>query len=452
MTPPNAASPPLAVNLDHITYAYPGHTDRVLRDVSLGVAPGDMVALLGPNGAGKSTLLKLASGLLRPTTGRVLLDGAEVRTLPRAEVARRVAVVPQDFTIQFAYTVRQLVEMGRLPHTGSWGVLRSHDHAAVTAALQAADLTDLAGRVFNELSGGERQRVLVAMAVAQASGILLLDEPTAHLDIRHQVEVLELLRALNQQRRLTVLAALHDLNLAARYFPRLVLFRHSIVADGPPTAVLDAGRLSAVYQVPVRVGILRGEEFLSVLPPARSAAPVPAHPDTASPRAAVHVVAGGGAGELAMRALAEAGIPFTAGALNAGDSDHTLASQLASECIAEAPYASISPAALAATREHMLAAPAVLICPAAFGPGNVSLLEQAIAAVQAGRRTFLLEREPPTPSAATRDHLLALVRQRDFADGRATAAYAALFDAGAEVVWTPAAALRLIAEAAPAPR
>lgn len=451
MTPPAAASPPLAIAVDQVSYTYPGRTEPVLRDVSLCISRGEMVGLLGPNGAGKSTLLKLASGLLRPRGGHVLLNGADVRGLPRAEVARRVAVVPQDFSVQFAYTVRQLVEMGRLPHTGSWGVLGSQDRAAVAAALHAADLASLADRVFNELSGGERQRVLVAMALAQSSGILLLDEPTAHLDIRHQVDVLELLRTLNHERGLTVLAALHDLNLAARYFPRLVLFRHGVVADGPPTEVLDGERLSAVYQVPVHVGILRGEEFLSVLPPGRDVEHPSARPAETQP-IAVHVVAGGGAGELAMRALADAGIAFTAGALNVGDSDHTLASRLAAECIAEPPYAPISEAALAATRARMLAAPATLICPVPLGPGNVGLVEQALDAATAGRRVVVLEREPPDPVLATRDDLLALVRQRDFTDGRATAAYAALLDAGAEVVWSPAAALRAIGGEAPAPR
>ncbi|HEY7832348.1 MAG TPA: ABC transporter ATP-binding protein [Ktedonobacterales bacterium] len=267
---PPASSPapgPDALTVEDVTFGYRGAGGPdILRGVTLRVRRGERVGLLGPNGAGKSTLLRLASGVLRPGSGRVLLAGAEVRALPRDEVARRVAVVPQDFSVRFAYTVRQLVELGRTAHAGSWGVLRAADRQAVARALAATDLDTLADRVFNELSGGERQRVLVAMALAQASPVVLLDEPTAHLDIRHQIEVLELLRRLNHERGLTVLAALHDLNLAARYFPRLVLFRNEIIVDGPPAAVLDPALLSRVYETPVRVGRLAGETYLSVLP------------------------------------------------------------------------------------------------------------------------------------------------------------------------------------------
>jgi iron complex transport system ATP-binding protein len=352
-------------------------------------------------------------------------------------------VVPQDFSVQFAYTVRQLVELGRMPHTGSWGILRATDREAVEEALRATALAGLADRVFNELSGGERQRVLVAMALAQESDIVLLDEPTAHLDIRHQVDVLNLMRTLNRERGITVIAALHDLNLAARFFPRLVLFQHGVVADGPPTTVLDSKLLGAVYEIPVRVGILRGEEFLSVLPPGGADQPEPAGSE-GKPGAAVHVVAGGGAGELAMRALAEAEVAFTAGALNAGDSDHALAARLAARVVSELPYAPISAAGVAETRECMLAARAVLICPAPFGPGNVALLEAAVEAARAGRRVVLLERSPDGAPALDREGLLARASERDFAGGRAVEAYASLLASGAEIAEGPAAAAQLV--------
>ena len=259
--------PDVALALEDVSFSFgqPGGPD-ILHHVTLRVGRGERVGLLGPNGAGKSTLLRLASGVLRAGSGRVVLAGDEVRALARDEVARRVAVVPQDFSVQFAFTVRQLVELGRTAHAGSWGFLRAADHRAVERALEATELAALSGRVFNELSGGERQRVLVAMALAQASPVVLLDEPTAHLDIHHQIEVLELLRRLNHERGLTVIAALHDLNLAARYFPRLVLFRNAIIADGPPEVVLDAALLARVYETPVRVGRLAGEAYLSVLP------------------------------------------------------------------------------------------------------------------------------------------------------------------------------------------
>ena len=437
----HAAQAP-AIALEDVTFAYGASGawgEPIARAVSLAVAPGAMVGLLGPNGAGKSTLLKLASGALHPQAGRALVEGNDVARMTRAALARRVALAPQDFTVQFAYTVRQVVELGRMPHLGSWGTLRPRDRLAVEMALAEAGLEALAERVFDDLSGGERQRALVALTLAQQAPIVLLDEPTAHLDIRHQIETLELLRRLNRERGLTVIATMHDLNLAARYFPRLVVYKRGIVADGSPTEALDEATLSAVYETPVHVGILRGDERLSVHPPAQTvlaAGVAPLQPLRA------HVIAGGGAGELLMRALADAGASFSAGPLNVGDSDCALAERLATLTLVEPPYAPLSAEGLAAARERMLEAGAVVICPAPLGPGNIALLDEALAAQRAGARLTLLE--PGLGAAGDTDDGdalgLALVAARDFS-GRGRAAYAALLAGGARWATTPTAAL-----------
>src|SRR5579872_751162 len=366
------AAPELMMDVVSFGYA----SALVVQEVTLGLAAGEMVALIGPNGGGKSTLLRLAAGVLRPRAGSVRLGGHTVTRLRRDAVARRVAVVPQDFSVQFAYTVREVVALGRMPHRTRLGIARTGDRAAIERALALTGMEALGDRIFNELSGGERQRALLALPLAQESGLVLLDEPTAHLDIKHQIEVLELLRRLNRERGLTVLAVLHDLNLAARYFPRLVLFNRCVVADGPPAQVLDAGLLERVYETPVQVGILRGEEHLSVLPPGYTPAATSLE-STESARNSVHVLAGGGSGELMMRALADAGIPFSAGPLNVGDSDYALARRLAAVCYAEPPYAPVSPQGLAAARERMEQARAVVVCPAPLGSGNIALLEAA---------------------------------------------------------------------------
>jgi iron complex transport system ATP-binding protein len=449
---PNALSAPAAVAFANVTFAY--RREAVVERVSLTVAPGERVGLLGPNGAGKSTLLRLASGVLRPASGSVWVLGEEPRLVPRREMARRVAVVPQDFAIQFAYTVRQIVEMGRLPYGDIWGSARASDRAAVEAALATTDTLALAERVYNELSGGERQRVLIALALAQESPILLLDEPTAHLDIKHQIEVLELLRQLNRAGDLTVIAALHDLNLAARYFDRLILLRRHVLADGPPGQVLDAALLSRVYETQVRVGILRGEERLSVLPSAATGtigALGSAQGEAGAeltPTARVHVLAGGGSGELLMRALADARVLFTAGPLNVGDSDCALAERLALACIAEPPYAPVSPQGLVAASERILSAGAVIVCPMPLGPGNVALIEGVIeAARRGGARVVLLEPGlalgGETTGQGMRDRLRAAVAGRDFT-GRGVALYEELLVAAAEIADSPRAALAAI--------
>ncbi|MBF6592692.1 MAG: ABC transporter ATP-binding protein, partial [Ktedonobacterales bacterium] len=339
-----------------VTFGY-DPAAAVVRDVTFAIPSGAMVGLLGPNGAGKTSLLRLLSGAQQPQAGTISFGGSNLSALSRREAAQAIAVVPQDLTMPFAYTVRQMVEMGRTPHLRllGWGMLESADRAAVDRALVETHTRDLANRVFNELSGGERQRVLVAMALAQTPRLLLLDEPTAHLDVRHQIDVLELVARLNRATGLTVLASLHDLNLAARYFPRLILFQRAIIADGPPSAVLAPDLLEQVYHVRVQVGILRGARHLSILPPGADTAA-----GESAPHPQAHVVAGGGTGDLVMRALVEAGIPFTAGALNVGDSDHALAEHLALAVISEPPFAPVSEQSQRATIEAMQAAGTVM--------------------------------------------------------------------------------------------
>ena len=433
-------SPRPAITFDDVSFGY--QADSVIDRVSLRIAAGEMVGLLGPNGAGKSTLLKLATGILRPVRGHVRVAEHDLRSMSRDEVARRVAIVPQDFSVQFAYTVRQIVELGRLPHMGSWALSRPHDRQAVEVALRETGTESLAGRVFNELSGGERQRALVALALAQDASIVLLDEPTAHLDIKHQIEVLELMRRLNRERGITVLAALHDLNLASRFFPRLVIFRNRVVADGPPSQVLDAQLLSRVYETQVRIGILRGEDYLSVMPPSYSRV---GHVARVAGSPIAHVFAGGGSGELLMRALADANARFTAGPLNAGDSDCALAERLSDQCIVEPPYAPVSPEGLAAARERLLTAGCGVICPMPIGQGNVTLLRVALDALRDGVSIVLYE-----PSRGLGDRAsgegggLAAIEARDFT-GEAVALYQALEQTGARWARSPQEALDALA-------
>lgn len=442
-----------ALALERVSFDYGGEHRRspnaptLLRDLSLRVMPGEMVALLGPNGAGKTTVLRLASGVLAPRSGSIALNGESLGRLGRAEVARRVAVVPQDFSVQFAYTVRQVVELGRTPHRGFLGFGGMDDRAAVARALDETRTAALADRVFNELSGGERQRVIIALALAQEASTVLLDEPTAHLDIRHQIETLELLRRMNRERGLTVVAALHDLNLAARYFPRLVLFAHGVVADGPPAAVLDAALLSRVYETPVRVGILPGEAHLSVLPPGHRAEPISGDA-TGMGIGSIHVIAGGGSGALLLRALADAGIGFGVGPLNVGDSDLALVRRLGAATYEEPPFAPVSEAGLRWARERIAAARTVVIAPVPLGPGNVALIELALEAARAGQSVLLLEPELSDGSAQTAAERLApLVHARDYS-GRGEALYRALLEAGAHGMATPAAVVARVSEAA----
>ena len=245
------------IALDDVTAGYRDRT--ALRGVTLSIQPGERIALIGPNGAGKSTLLAVTTGLLRPIHGQVRLGGDPVGRLDRSDVARRVAVVPGVTGLPFATRVEEVIALGRLPHEDPLRGPRPADRAAVAAAIERVGVGHLLGRDARELSLGERQLVLIAMAVAQAAPVLILDEPTVHLDLRHQVGAMDLLVDLNERDGTTIVAVLHDLSLASHFFPRLVLLdRGRVVADGPPSEVLTAARIREVFEVDpgfVRLGV-----------------------------------------------------------------------------------------------------------------------------------------------------------------------------------------------------
>ncbi len=225
-----------------------------VRDLTLELDRGAAAVLLGPNGAGKSTLLHLLSGTLRPASGAMSWGDKDLATMPRRARAQRLALVPQVFQVPFAFSCRELVALARTPYVAPFGRERARDRAAVARALEMTETAHLADRSILELSGGERQRVLLAMALAQEPELLLLDEPTAQLDVAHQVAVLELVLERCERDGLTVLVAMHDLNLAALFFKRvIVLDAGRIVADGHPRAVLTSGLLRNVYAAETEV-------------------------------------------------------------------------------------------------------------------------------------------------------------------------------------------------------
>jgi iron complex transport system ATP-binding protein len=238
----------MRVSLAGVVRSYGAHT--VLAGVDLTLGARSRLGIVGPNGAGKSTLLRAITGVTRPTVGSVRLAGEPVETLGPSVVAKRIAVVPQQAVLPFATRVEELVALGRLPHEDPIRGPRPADRAAVAAAIERVGVGHLLGRDVRELSLGERQLVLIALAVAQAAPILVLDEPTVHLDLRHQVGTMDLLVDLNERDGSTIVAVLHDLGLAALFFPRLVLVdKGRIVADGPPLEVLSDERVRDVFGV-----------------------------------------------------------------------------------------------------------------------------------------------------------------------------------------------------------
>ena len=225
-----------------------GYVQPVLHDISLAAEAGEVVALIGPNGAGKSTLLRVAAGVLRPLSGQAWIDGVDLAALSPKQRAQRIAVVPQDAPLPTGLFVREMVGLGRTPYVRTLFGASAKDRAAVEWAISVAGIEPLADRFVDELSGGERQRVILARALAQQPQLLLLDEPTANLDLHHQVAMLELVRGLTREQDLTVLAAVHDLQLAALYCDRAALLHEGrLVSCGAPEAVLTAPLLERTF-------------------------------------------------------------------------------------------------------------------------------------------------------------------------------------------------------------
>jgi iron complex transport system ATP-binding protein len=240
------------LKIEHLTVSYDGR--RVLHDATLNVESGEVVALVGPNGAGKSTLLRAVSGVVPIQGGDVRINGSRLSMLSTMERARYLAVVPQARSLPPAFTVDETVMLGRTPHLGWLGRTGPRDRERVQYALEHTQMLPLAERYVGELSGGEQQRVLLARALAQDTPVLLLDEPTTHLDLQHRESLIRLIRELAAKKRLAVLMVLHDLNLAGLYADRVALLvAGQMQAVGSPTEVLTEAQLSRVYQMPVRV-------------------------------------------------------------------------------------------------------------------------------------------------------------------------------------------------------
>ncbi len=242
-----------SMEIRDLGYSY--REKAVLDSISLDIGKGRIVGILGPNGCGKSTLLKNLNRNLSPHHGCVLVDGQDIKDLKKRDIARKVSVVPQSNEINFAFTVREIVEMGRMPFQEAFTGLSKKDIEIVDEAIRATGLEDMQDRYINTMSGGERQRAIIARAIAQGPQILLMDEPTLHLDVNMQFEVLDLVRRLCDEKGLTVVIVSHDLPMAARYCDEIAMIHdHNILCVGRPEEVLTPENMRVVFNVDAEMG------------------------------------------------------------------------------------------------------------------------------------------------------------------------------------------------------
>ena len=396
---------------------------HILKGITFDVHEGEFLGIIGPNGSGKSTLIRAMAGMYPPTSGSIKLSDREVVRMAGRELACRLAVVPQDNPVAFDYTVLEVVLMGRSPHLGRFEVEKGSDLDIAVKALDRTNLLHLADHKIGTLSGGERQRAMVARALAQETDILFLDEPTAHLDINYQVEILHLVRRENLELGKTVVVVLHDLNLAAEFCDRLIMLRDGqVFAAGTPDEVITAENVQNVYgtAVWIRKHPTSGKPYVLSLGSQAVARRFVEAAETAE-KYRVHVICGGGSGGQVFMSLLEMGCEVTAGVINVGDTDEEAAQSLGIEYVEDAPFSPISETAERANLEFIEQADAVVVADTPFGIGNLTNLQNAVQAIDLGKKIALIGKPE-------------LYAERDFADGKVAQLLSMLVERGASVL------------------
>lgn len=373
------------MKLDVLDLSFSYGENAVLRNISFEVNDGEFIGLMGPNGSGKTTLLRCLMNYLALKSGIITVDGRKLGSLSAREIAKTFAVVPQSSATDFTFSAYDIVMMGRIPHMDSRLSGTSREDAnAVRSAMERTNTWKFAGRRFSDLSGGERQRVIIARAIAQQPKALLLDEPTVYLDISGQIEIMDLIRRLNKEENITVIAVMHDVNLAARYCDRVALLSSgTLEAIGPPSEVITPGTVQAVYGVDV---VVRKDPFTNsvYVLPSSPGGPIHRHGTR------VHVLSGGGSAGPVLKMLHDNGFSVSTGVLNVLDSDFESAGDLHIPVVAEVPFSPIGTEAHTDNLRMIDESSAVVVTRFPVGPGNLRNLEAAIYAVGKHKCVFVL--------------------------------------------------------------
>lgn len=362
---------------------------RALENVTFTVKESEFFGVIGPNGSGKTTLLRCISGIFKPQSGVVRFNGSNLQNLGKREIAKNIAMVPQSSTINFAFTALEIVMMGRNPHVSRFRMEGQRDYKVAEKAMMLTNTEQLASRLVNTLSGGEQQRVIIARALAQEPKLMLLDEPTVHLDISHQLGIMELIRELNKNNGITIIAVFHDLNLAAQYCDRLMLMDDGKIASiGNTHQVLTSENIRKTYHVNVLVKEHPLTSSLYVIPFSSTVQkPI-------TDKVNIHIICGGGSGAPLMKMLYDKGYNLTAGVLNILDSDYEVAASLSIPTVEEAPFSQITKESYKRNLNFILNSNVIIVANAVFGKGNLKNLEAAKTAADHNIPIILVESTP----------------------------------------------------------
>ncbi|RAK05130.1 iron complex transport system ATP-binding protein [Halanaerobium saccharolyticum] len=360
----------IMLKTDKIKFSYA--REKVLRGIDLEIEAGSFIGIIGPNASGKSTLLKNMSQTLKPESGAVYLDHQLLNDYSSLELAKKMAVVPQDTEVNFNFNVYDIIMMGRHPYQKRWSGLSQEDKKIVKEVMEVTDTLKLRGKLINELSGGERQRVIIARALAQKPDILLLDEPTSSLDINYQGEIYDLLNYLNQEFNLTIITVSHDLNLTAQYCEELLLLKEGrIYAAGPAEEVLTENNIKAVYnaEVLIKTNPISKKPFVTLVPEVNRIK------KSKQKDFKIHIIAGGGTAKNWLYKLENLGYQLSIGVLNIGDADWQAAKELGIKMVEAPPFIDISETEIQKNRELIEKADLIILSDLPFGHGNLANLE-----------------------------------------------------------------------------
>jgi len=407
------------ISVKNLNFSY--NHNQVLHDLSFDIGRGDFISILGPNGAGKSTLANLVSKVLENYRGSIEIDGKDIRKFNSRDVAKLVAVVPQYTNPGFNFTVSEMIMMGRHSYISRFGMEKEEDYSAVDRAMEKTETLSFANRKYSELSGGEKQRVIIAQALAQDSAILLLDEPTSHLDINFQIEFMNLFLNLNRKEGKTIIGIFHDINLAIQNSRKMMLIKDGRIFDfGIPESIISRESIKRVFGSDVFVGKNPVTQKLYVSPNFTPAI----YGDTSYIKSdkylKVHVIGGGGAASPVINLLHSSGYNVSCGVINTLDTDVDTAQMLGVPYVTEAPFSPISLDSRNKNLEFIKSSDVVILPGVEFGHGNFSNILSVKEAVRLGKKVIVIDEKH--------------IKERDHTCGKASKLYGKIIKSGAIVI------------------
>ncbi len=407
------------ISVKNLNFSY--NHNQVLNNLNFDIRKGDFISILGPNGAGKSTLVNLISKVLEDYRGIIEIDGRDIRKLDSRDVAKMIAVVPQYTNPGFNFTVSEIVMMGRHSYISRFGMEKEEDYNAVNQAMEKTEILSFANRKYSELSGGEKQRVIIAQTLAQNSSILLLDEPTSHLDINFQIEFINLFLSLNREEGKTIVGIFHDINLALQNSQKMMLLKDGrIFSFGIPESIISRESIKRIFGSDVFVGKNPVTQKLYVSPIFTPAVRGGAPDIKSNKNLKVHVIGGGGAASPVINLLNSRGYEASCGVINTLDTDVDTAQMLGIPYVTEAPFSPISMVSQNKNLEFIKSSDVVILPGVEFGYGNFPNLLSVKEALRLNKKVIVVDEKS--------------IRERDHTGGKAGRLYYKIIESGAVVV------------------